>query len=262
MERTDMFDGLADDYSLSRPDYAEAFLIFLRDLYKYGLSEVCTAEHDLSEINAADIGSGTGKFSKQLLDKGFKVYGIEPNDDMRKTAENNLKEYKSFISVRGSAANTSLKDKSVDFIATAQAFHWFNALEFRTECLRIIKPGGKVFLIWNIRSMEAELNKRSYDIFKQFCPRFKGFSGGMQEDDSRIHLFFQDQYKKLRFDHPIHYTMETFIGRSLSASYSLREKDTGYKEYIAMHEKLFDQYAENGILKVPNETIVYYGSIK
>ena len=75
MNSTQNFNGLANDYAIGRPIYANAFLKMLYS--KYGFSEKSVI---------ADIGSGTGKFAKQLLAKGSVVYCVEPNDDMRNVA--------------------------------------------------------------------------------------------------------------------------------------------------------------------------------
>ena len=75
MDNTQKFSGLANDYTIGRSAYSNAFI---ESLYsRYGFSERSVI---------ADIGSGTGKFAKQLLDKGSFVHCIEPNEDMRKRA--------------------------------------------------------------------------------------------------------------------------------------------------------------------------------
>ena len=123
MDTTRKFDGYAKDYTAGRPSYAEELITCMYE--KYGIS-------DRSVI--ADIGSGTGKFAKHLLEKGSEVYCVEPNEDMRHTAEKELNSYENFHSVSGGAEQTTLSDHFVDFITTAQSFHWFNVSKFRQEC--------------------------------------------------------------------------------------------------------------------------------
>ena len=250
MDSTKNFSGLADTYTAGRPAYAAEFV---HSLY---------TEHGFSpQTVIADIGAGTGKFAKQLLDRGSTVYCVEPNDDMRETAAQELGCYSGFHAVRGTADATGLPDASVDFVTTAQAFHWFDPDAFRAECGRILKPGGKAFLIWNLRDMTAELNRHSYEIHVKYCPRFKGFGGGIQENDPRIGRFFGGAYDCVVFEHPLCYDRENFLNRSLSGSYSLRAGDPAYVAYLAALGTLFDEYAENGILTMPNQTVVYYGSM-
>ena len=72
----------------------------------------------------ADIGSGTGILSRVMLEHGWTVYGVEPNDDMRREAEKVLKGFHRFHSVPGTAEHTLLPGASVDLVTAAQAFHW------------------------------------------------------------------------------------------------------------------------------------------
>ena len=134
MDNTKNFNQLADNQTVGRPTYAKDFI---NSLYmQYGFNE---------ESVIADIGAGTGKFSKQLLDRGSTVYGVEPNDDMRNTAIKELGKYHRFHAVNGTAADTKMDSESVDFITTAQAFHWFDTFLFKKECKRIIHKNGLVF---------------------------------------------------------------------------------------------------------------------
>lgn len=104
MDNTKNFNQLADNYTVGRPTYAKDFI---NSLYmQYGFNE---------ESVIADIGAGTGKFSKQLLDRGSTVYGVEPNDDMRNTAIKELGKYHRFHAVNGTAADTKMDSESVDF---------------------------------------------------------------------------------------------------------------------------------------------------
>ena len=248
MDSTKNFSGLADTYTAGRPAYAAEFI---HSLYtKHGFSPKSVI---------ADIGAGTGKFAKQLFDRGSTVYCVEPNDDMRETAVRELGDYAGFRAVKGTADATGLENTSVDFVTTAQAFHWFDPDAFRAECRRILKPGGKAFLIWNLRDMTDEMNRRCHAVYKEFCPNFKGFGGGIERDDPRIAQFFGGKYDCAVFDHPLCYDKETFLSRSLSGSYSLKAGDARYAEYLAALGALFDTYAENGILTMANQTVVYYG---
>ena len=213
MDSTQKFSGLANEYTVGRPAYANKFIEILYSRYGF-----------LEQSVIADIGSGTGKFAKQLLEKKSFVYCVEPNDDMQNIAIEELGEYKGFRAVDGTALETKLDEKSVDFITVAQAFHWFDAAPFKKECKRILRDNGLVLLIWNTRDMSSEVNQDSYAIYSKYCPDFKGFSGGIQKDDVRIRQFFEDKYEYVEYDNPIYFDKNKFISRSLSGSYSLRER--------------------------------------
>lgn len=250
MDNTQKFDGRAEAYISGRPAYAEAFI---KALYsEFGFTEKSVV---------ADVGSGTGIFTEQLLKKGSTVFAVEPNADMRKKAEQRLKEYKNFHSVDGTAENTSLADGAAQFITVAQAFHWFDVSSFKTECRRILKRAGKVFLIWNTRDTQAEINARQQSVFKRFCLDFKGFGGGIAEDDDRIYSFFNGQFEYREYANPLFYDREKYISRCLSSSYSLKESNENFEAYLKELGGLFDEFAVDGILTVPNKTQVYFGKI-
>lgn len=250
MDNTKRFSGRADNYVKGRPGYPKKLFDCLYD--DYGLSKASVI---------ADIGAGTGKFSKYLLDMGSTVYLIEPNDDMRNAAQNELSDYSKAIFINGSSDMTNLKDNSVDFITAAQAFHWFDADKFKEECKRILKPGGRVILVWNTRDMSSEFNIKGYEIYKKYCPLFKGYHGGMRDDDKRITDFFDHDCKKLNFENPLVFTKEKFISRSLSASYSLKKDDENFGTYINALENLFEQYCVNDVVIMKNNTVAYIGGV-
>ena len=250
MDNTKKFSNRAEDYTNGRPSYAQSFINMLYDELGFNENSVI-----------ADIGSGTGKLSKQLLEKGSKVFCVEPNDDMRRIAEKELSQFDKFISVNGTSSDTKLEDNSVDFITVAQAFHWFDADEFKKECKRILKDNGKVILIWNTRDLNSEFNKKSYSIYKKYCPEFKGYHGGMKDDDSRISDFFNGNCERISFENPLEFTKEKYIKRSLSASYSLKEGDKNFEQYLKELGNLFDSFAQNGIVLMKNNTVAYAGKI-
>ena len=250
MDTTKNFDGYAKDYTVGRPNYATQLIDSIFN--NYGLSE---------NSIIADIGSGTGKFSRQLLDMGSIVYSVEPNDDMRHVAETELSEYPNFISIHGDAENTTLESGLIDFITTAQAFHWFDVQKFRNECIRILKENGRAALIYNVRDKSDILNQELYQIYSRYCPRFKGFSGGIVKDDTRIKDFFGGYYDYLSFDNPLFFDKDRFVARSLSGSYSLKESDVEYTKYMDAIIDTFNRHSSDGIVKMENASVAYIGSI-
>ena len=244
------FDGYADDYTIGRPQYSE------------GLVDQLLADFDpASNVKIADIGSGTGKFSSQLLARGFEVYSVEPNDDMRRVAEEELSGFNRFHSVNGGAEDTSLDSASVDLVTTAQAFHWFDVDKFRAECKRILRSNAKVALVWNVRDMKAPVNQELYDIYKRYCPRFVGFSGGIVKNDPRIQFFFESGYKYISYPNPLTLDKEKFIARSLSGSYSIKEDDSSYEEYMDSITDIFSKYSVSGSVIIPNDSVAYIGCL-
>jgi SAM-dependent methyltransferase len=155
MDNTTVFSTRGESYDRTRPGYPEALIDYLY------------TDQLFSEASAiADIGSGTGKFAQQLLVRGSRVFCVEPNDEMRQIAERKLSYYQGFISVNGTASFTGIKEK-VGAVTAAQAFHWFDRNAFREECRRLLRPGGKVFLIWNFRFPDDEITNTCWEVFRR-----------------------------------------------------------------------------------------------
>jgi SAM-dependent methyltransferase len=251
LKSTDKFTDKAEVYAKYRPSYPHEYIEYL--ISETGLHEDCII---------ADIGSGTGILSRQLLERGFTVIGVEPNDDMRTIAEQTLNLDSRFISVKATAENTTIKDNCIDLVTVAQAFHWFDIEQFRMECQRILKQDAKVALVWNSRDGSSDLNKESADVCQKYCPNFKGFSGGMEETPITFQQFFKDgkyDFKYFRNDLP--YNLIGFLGRYLSASYSPKKTDKEYNPFITALSNLFDKYSNDGIIVIPNITRSYLGKV-
>ncbi len=247
------FDGMANIYEKYRPSYPASLITYLYETVGF-------TEHS----TIADIGAGTGKFSKLLLEQGSTVACVEFNKDMLAKLSKEVAPYAKAQIVNATAEHTSLPEKSIDFVTAAQAFHWFDSTQFATECNRILKPNGKVVLVWNVRDLNSKLVQTQESIFKTYCPNFKGFSGGFDKvDTTLVKHFFKDgicQYEV--FDNPfVYHGKEAFVGRSLSSSYAPKPQEAAYAPFVKELEELFDTYQINDIVTMPNEAVVYWGNV-
>lgn len=246
------FDGKGEIYKKYRPGYPGELFGWLYSDGGFSAESV-----------VADVGSGTGIFTRCLLEKGSRVFAVEPNGDMRKKAEASLEKYSDFVSVAASGESTGLEENSVDFVTAAQAFHWFDREKFRLECRRILRPGGKVLLVWNTKNPSSDVVGEIGALNRRFCPSFSGFSGGIDFSDSSKEFsdFFSGEYISKFFKNDFALDKEGFVGRCLSSSYSLKESDDGYSQYVSAFENLFDEYSRNGVIFIPNFTCCYMGSV-
>ncbi len=136
MNPTGRFSDRAEDYARYRPSYPSATI----DAVLAGLGQP-------RSLVAADVGAGTGISSRLLADRGVSVVAIEPNEAMRTAAHPHA-------GVRwqaGTAESTGLDGGSVDLILVAQAFHWVRQEEALVEFARVLKPRGRIALVWNER---------------------------------------------------------------------------------------------------------------
>ncbi len=247
MDNTHKFSGKAEVYQRARPSYAKELLDFIAQSWQIGTGS-----------RVADIGSGTGILTRQLLGLGATVYAVEPNADMRAKAEELLGEHPNFVSVIGTAEQTTLPDHSVHLVTAAAAFHWFDPERFKQECKRILLPGAPVALIWNKARLSSEINLGRESIFRKYCPNFKGFSGGNDNEDKIKRAFFNGDLQERRFPNPLVYDRQTFVNRALSASYSLIETDANYEAYLAELGELFDRHAVDGNIILPQDSVAYF----
>lgn len=140
-DATDRFSNRVADYVRARPGYPSAVIDALRD--RAGLNGATVV---------ADVGAGTGIFARQLLDEAeCEVIGVEPNEAMRIAMIAAIGPRDRFRAVAGTAEATTLDEGSVDLVTAAQAFHWFDRAAFRRECTRILRPGGRVAILFNDR---------------------------------------------------------------------------------------------------------------
>lgn len=248
MNYTNRFDGKGEIYAKARPKYAPSLFDYLKNTLNIPTGSVF-----------ADIGSGTGIFTEQLLNCGYKGFGIEPNLDMRKKAEERLSRNRNFVSVNGNDSNTGLPDKSVNFVTAAQAFHWFDTEAFGEECRRILKPDGKVMIVYNSRDEKAACTVRLSALRHKYNPEFHGFSNGISHE--KILAFYAGRCEIFRADNTQTYDRQGYLNRVLSSSYSLKEDDDRYAEYLKEIDEIFDAFSVDNLITVPTETIAYIGTV-
>lgn len=95
-----------------------------------------------------DLGAGTGKLTTRLVERGLKVVAVDPIAEMLKLLSNSLPETPALL---GTAEEIPLPDNSVDAVLVAQAWHWFDPERAVAEVSRVLRPGGRLGLVWNTR---------------------------------------------------------------------------------------------------------------
>jgi SAM-dependent methyltransferase len=243
------FSNRVENYIKYRPTYPKQVL----ELFKTGMGLT-------PQTVMADIGSGPGISARMFLENGNTVYCVEPNDAMRAAAEQLIGGFQGFKSVNGTAENTTLPDNSIDIVISAQAFHWFDPEKTRPEFERIIKSGGFAALIWNIRQLEGTPFLVEYE---QFLIDNANDYGAVRHDnitEDEIAAFFNQGYKKATFENEQIFDFAGLRGRMFSSSYMPAENSERGQEVEEKLRILFDKHAENGKIKVPYDTNVFYSN--
>jgi SAM-dependent methyltransferase len=254
-DATSRFSDRVDDYVKYRPSYPPAVIDAIES--RAGLR---------AGARIADVGSGTGISTRPWLERGYEVFGVEPNDAMRAAAERLLGAYPGFHSVRGTAEATTLPDASMDLVVAAQAFHWFRPEQARAELRRITVPPFRVALVWNERltqgafleAYERALLEHAIDYAKVdhrnidagAIERFFGGPSGPVPVD------------RIAFDNAQRFDREGFFGRALSSSYVPQQGHPKHEAMMAALGRVFDAHQQGGVVELRYRTVLYSGELR
>jgi SAM-dependent methyltransferase len=150
------FSRAAAEYERGRPGYPAAAL------------EPLALSPDLVVL---DLAAGTGKLTRMLVESGATVIAVEPVAEMRAELPASVEV------LDGTAERIPLGDGSVDLVTVAQAFHWFDGDAALAEIHRVLRPGGRLALVWNRRVEDAPVNvaiDAIVDPFRAGAPTHRG----------------------------------------------------------------------------------------
>jgi SAM-dependent methyltransferase len=246
---TERFSSRAANYVRSRPSYPKETLEILKQ--NCGLTP-----HSI----VADLASGTGLFTRLLLENGNRVFGIEPNRAMRKAGEEYLTAYPGFTSIIGSAEATTLSDTCVDFVTAAQSAHWFDREKAIQEFRRILKPDGYLVLLWNDRRVDAAPFDREYEaMLDQFGTDY----AEVKRRDSASAEFFGTIPCQLRtLPNFQEFDYQGLEGRLLSSSYAPQAGHPSHAPMLAELRRIFERHQRRGVVRMEYTTKLYFGQLR
>ena len=251
LDPTRRFSERASAYADHRPGYPAAVV------------EWIAAEAGLAAgARVVDLGSGTGLLSTAFLDAGYSVAAVEPNSPMRVAAERTLGRRPGFESVDGRAEATTLPAASADLAVAGQAFHWFDPVACRDECLRILRGHAPVALVWNLRRTGSPFMDGYDRLLRMYCPGYKG-APDRHVDSAAIERFFDgNPHRRREAANNQRLDFDGLRGRVMSSSYAPLPGTKGHDELMAGLAALFDANAARGQVVIEYATVAFLGTLR
>lgn len=164
------FSGQADAYARARPGYPAEIVDRL-------VQRAGVVRHD----QVVELGAGTGLFTEALVARGLRVIAVEPNAAMREQAAALLPNQAQVEWREGSFEVCPVADAGTSWVVVAHAFHWADPERALVELGRILRPGGRLSILWNDRDLErSPLLRFTRDLIEQQAP---GFDEGYRHRD-------------------------------------------------------------------------------
>lgn len=235
------FSDRAADYAKYRPSYPEEAIATILE----GLGNP-------SQLVAADIGAGTGISSRLLAERGVRVLAIEPNTEMREAASAHpLVEFGN-----GTAEATNIPDTCVDLLTCFQAFHWFDPEPTLLEFHRILKPSGRLAVVWNDRDRDDQLTQ-SYTRLVQIASNHHPAESRLVSVDPLLSSPLFPDVHCHTFTYRQQLDLDGLIGRAKSVSY-LPQEGQAQEQLVSGLKELYTRSCdENGFVYLVYRTNVY-----
>jgi len=248
---TTRFSSRVEDYIRYRPRYPREVIPSLER--ECGLTPAWLV---------ADVGSGTGILSELFLANGNRVFGVEPNPEMREAGRGLLSGHPRFESVDGRAEATTLADASVDLVAAGQAFHWFDRSSTRSEFVRILKPAGWVVLVWNRRRKDATSFARAYHrLVRRWSPDYERVDLDNLTDEMITDFFGPGGFRLRTLENRQVFDLRGLEGRLMSSSYAPEPGHPNHGPMLAELREAFDAHNVNGTVTFDYATALYVGRL-
>jgi SAM-dependent methyltransferase len=247
---TSRFSDRVENYVRYRPGYPAEVLRTLK------------AECGLAPRHpVADIASGTGIWTRTLLEYGNPIFGVEPNAEMREAGERLLAAFPKFTSIAGTAEATSLADHCVDFVTAAQAAHWFDRPGSRREFVRILKPGGWLVLMWNERLTDSTNFLREYEqLLLDYGTDYQDIRHENTTD--AVNEFFDPApFEERQFSMRQEFDYAGVEGRLMSSSYAPGPEHPRHAAMLRELRLIFDDCASQGRVGFEYKTRLYFGRL-
>jgi SAM-dependent methyltransferase len=194
------FANAADVYERARPSYPQEAVDWL--VAETGLGPGKTV---------VDLGAGTGKLTRLLVPTGARVVAVEPIPEMRAHIQG-------AEPVDGTAEEIPLADASVDLVTAAQAFHWFDHGRALPEIRRVLREGGSLALVWNMRDLDDPVQRGVEELLRPIREEAPAqLLGAWREPLERSQLFGAGVKREFRYEQ--RFTTHDLCDRVASTSF-------------------------------------------
>ncbi len=250
MRPTTRFSDRAGDYAKFRPSYPPEAIDAILD----GLPPANQGGALQVPIVAADIGAGTGISARLLAQRGVRVIAIEPNDAMRAAAEPHpLIEWRS-----GAAEATGLPAASVDLVLCAQSYHWVEPTAACREFARVLRPGGRLALVWNDGDETDPVARGYYDLVREASDGAGPTSHqSAARNPTLAPPFDPARVRRLRFRNEQRLDESALIGRAMSASYVPKTGPRAERLAQGLRDLYTTHAGSDGCVGLVYEVLVY-----
>ena len=187
-----------------------------------------------------DLAAGTGKLTRRLAETGATVVAVEPVEAMRARLVRALPEVEALA---GTAEAVPLRGRSVDAVTVGQAFHWFDGDAALAEIHRVLRPKGRLGLIWNVKDESVDWVRRLAEIIEPHrgdAPKVA--SGAWKDAFERTRLFTSLERARFAFVHET--DLATVIARVTSISFIAALPDEEVERIVAQVRELVATHPE------------------
>lgn len=248
---TQRFSDRVADYVRYRPGYPDA------------LVQTLVSEAGLTPPSVvADIGAGTGISAELFLRQGCRVFGVEPNREMRAAAEERFRDEPRFQGVDATAEATTLDGGSIDLIAAGQAFHWFDPVRTRKEWERILKPKGVISLFWNNRRTDTTPFLIAYEqLLLEFGTDYTEVNHTRIDHEALSRFFGETPFVSRTFPYSQSFDFDGLKGRLLSSSYAPAVGHSQHEPMLRELKRIFEAHSVEGRVSFDYDTELFFGSL-
>ena len=226
-ERAASFARVADAYEQARPGYPADAVLWLAGE---------------TPCDVVDLGAGTGKLTRSLAALGHHVVAVEPLGEMLDRLRAAVP---GVTAVAGSAESMPLPDGAADVVACAQAFHWFDQEPALAEIARVLRPGGRLALVWNVRDERVPWVSELSDAMVGRTGVDRGAAAPIEQSG------LYGPVEHATFEHTQTVDRDALRALVLSRSYCAVLPEEERAPILGRVDRLFDEHARDGLLTLP-----------